>query len=303
MQKIILITGANGMLASKLIPLLSQNPNYDVYGCSRGGLRQDIGKAKYVELDLCDTENVSHVVLKLKPNCIIHSAAITQVDFCEQNNEECFKVNVDSTRVLLELAEQIKSEFIYISSDFVFSGNSENVLKESDLPEPVNYYGYTKFLAEEEVKKFNGKWNIVRTVLLYGIPIQSKRTNIFTWAYKNLKDAQKIDVVNDQYRSPTYVDDLALAIAEIVKYPKSGIFHVSGDQEMSVFDFVKTIANYFSLDESLIQSISSKSLKQLGVRPVKTVLDLSKAKQELNYKPTPIAVSLKCLEKEMEKYN
>ncbi len=303
MQKIILVTGANGMLAGKLIPLLSQNLNYDVYGCSRGALRQDIGKASYVELDLCETENISHVILKLKPNCIIHTAAITQVDFCEQNNEECFKVNVDSTRVLLELAEQIKSEFIYISSDFVFSGNNENILKESDLPEPVNYYGYTKFLAEEEVKKYNGKWNIVRTVLLYGIPIHSKRTNIFTWAYKNLKEAQKIYVVNDQYRSPTYVDDLALAISKIVKYPKSGIFHVSGDQEMSVFDFVKTIANYFSLDESLIQSISSKSLKQLGVRPVKTVLDLSKAKEELKYKPTPIAFSFKCLEREMEKYN
>lgn len=298
MQKRILVTGANGMLAGKLIPVLYQN--HEVFACSKGKLRQNIGKASYIELDLCDFKSLTDVVLELKPNCIIHTAAITQVDYCELNKDECFKVNVDSTKELLKLAEQVNSEFIYISSDFVFSGNEKKALEETDIPEPLSFYGNTKLLAEEEVKKYAGKWNIVRTVLLYGVPIQSNRTNIFTWAYEKLKASQKIDVVDDQYRSPTYVDDLARAIAQIVEYPKSGVFHISGAEEMSVIDFVKTIANYFSLDENLIQSISSKSLNQPGVRPAKTVFNLSKAREELKFKPTPIVLSLKHLEKEVK---
>lgn len=298
MQKKILVTGANGMLAGKLIPVLSQN--HEVHACSKGILRQNIGKANYIELDLCDFERLADIVLELKPNCIIHTAAITQVDYCELNKDECFKVNVDSTKELLKLAEQVNSEFIYISSDFIFSGNDNKSLEETDMLEPLSFYGNTKLLAEEEVKQYAGKWNIVRTVLLYGVPIQSNRTNIFTWAIKKLRASQKIDVVNDQFRSPTFVDDLARAIEQIVEYPKSGVFHISGAEEMSVIDFVKTIANYFSLDENLIQPISSKSLNQPGVRPAKTVFNLSKAKEKLNFKPTPIAFALRCLEGEIE---
>jgi len=284
--KKVLITGSNGLLGQNLIKILRGNPDYQLFALSRSpNVYPDQDGYTFIQLDLTEEAAVNKLAKDILPDVIVHAAAMTQVDPCELNPADCESINVDATRNIAKLAGRCGSHLVYISTDFVFSGEN-GPYREEDQVDPVSIYGESKLAGERITMKLSVPWSIVRTILVYGVTPAMSRSNLVLWVKNSLEAGKAIRVVNDQFRMPTLVDDLANGIGSIIKGQKEGIYHLSGDEYGSVYDFSLRIARFFSLDESLISPISSASLEQAGKRPPDTGFILDKAEKELNFKPT-----------------
>lgn len=292
----ILVTGANGLLGQTLIRQLIER-KYEVVATGRGPSRLIMAALEgysYKEIDITDGPAVEDFILEEKPALIVHAAAMTNVDQCELNKQDCYNINVTATRFIIEAAKTINARFVYVSTDFIFDGNN-GPYKEDDEPAPVNYYGSTKLVAEKAVVESGLNWAIARTILVYGVAEATGRTNIVSWVKQSLQSATKIRMVTDQWRTPTFVHDLAAGIILIIEKKAKGIYHLSGEQQMTPYEMAVETAKFFGLDESLIEKSTSPEIKQPAVRPPKTGFDITKAKKDLGYKPTGFQEGLKAI--------
>ena len=283
----ILVTGANGLLGQHLIKLLLQNENFIVIGTGKNHSRcNHTGKGhfEYYALDITDPIAVNLCIQTTLPDIIVHGAAITQVDQCEQDPISCWNTNVTATRFLIEAARLIQSKFIYISTDFVFDG-VKGMYNETDTLAPVNYYGSSKVAAEKSVESSDLNYAIVRTCLVYGNILEGNRSNIVSWVKENLEKQMPIRVVTDQIRTPTYVKDLAQGILLIIQNNSTGVFHISGEEIMTPHDIALQVAHALLLDATLILKATGENFRQTALRPSKTGFDISKAKNWLHYQP------------------
>ncbi|MCM5528452.1 SDR family oxidoreductase [Parasegetibacter sp. NRK P23] len=283
MQRKVLITGANGLLGQYLLQQFSAE-DFDVVATGKGAARMRPASWTYVPLDITDAIAVTDLVLKERPDIIIHAAAITQVDQAEINPIECWNVNVTATRFLLDAAKAVNAYFLYVSTDFVFSGN-DGPYDETALPDPVNYYGSSKLAAEKAVMDYPGEWCIVRTVLVLGNAIEGTRSTLASWVLNALKTHQPIKVVSDQLRTPTLVHDLARGILLAAQQKAQGIFHISGKDAASPYEIAVFIAKRHHLDQILITPVTEKEFTQPAKRPRETIFVIEKAKRELGYAP------------------
>jgi dTDP-4-dehydrorhamnose reductase len=295
-MKKVLITGSNGLLGQKLIYQLIGYPDYLVFATSRGENRTLIKKRyEYIPLDITDEQEIQETFDYVQPDIVINTAAMTNVDACEDDKEGCWKLNVDAVQLIVNACEKYNSHLIHVSTDFIFDGVSGPYSEESE-PNPLSYYGESKFAAEEIVKKSSCKWSIVRTVLVYGVVDNMSRSNIVLWAKGALESGKELTVVNDQFRTPTLAEDLAHGCILIAQNGAQGIYNISGEDYMCIIDLVKKVAKYYQLDENLVKPISSSSLNQKAARPPKTHLLLDKAKRELGYKPSSFEEGLSILD-------
>jgi len=291
----IMITGSNGLLGQHLIKLLIETTVHEIIATGRGDSRLPFASAerhKYFSLDVTNGIAVNNFILLHKPNVIIHAAAMTQPDPCEENPVECWNINVTATRFLVDAAKAIDARFIYISTDFVFDG-LHGPYKETDEPGPVNYYGSSKLAAEKSVTTGGLQWAIIRTVLVYGNILVGNRSNIISWVKENLENNRPIKVVSDQWRTPTYVEDLAKGILLVLEKNVTGIYHVSGEQGMSPYDMAVATADYLHLDKSLMTKVNADTFTQPARRPLHTGFVIDKAKKELGYQPISFKEALK----------
>ena len=291
----VLITGANGLLGQHLVKMLIESTDYEVTATGKGVSRAPINSSnryKYFSLDITDGVEVNTFIAQNGPDVIIHTAAITQVDDCEKDPVHCWNTNVTATRFLVGAAETIGAKFIYISTDFVFDGEAGPYI-ESDIPAPVNYYGSSKLGAEKSVIEAKLSWCIIRTVLVYGNILVGNRNNIVGWVQNNLSQGKSIQVVSNQLRTPTYVEDLAKGILLVVQKKAIGIYHISGEELMSPYDMALATAEYLHLDKNLIEKVDAAIFKQAGKRPAKTGFVIDKAKNELGFKPLTFKEGLK----------
>ena len=276
------------MLGSHLAEKLSQS-GHQTWATGKGECRLPSHLLHvnfiYQSLDITQKDAVDQIINLIKPDVIVHAAAMTQVDDCEQNMSLSYSVNVDGTRHLLESAEDVNSRFCLISTDFVFSGAS-GPYTENDPTGPVNYYGQTKELAEQLVMSSRLNWSIARTVLLYGKADPSKRSNFIYWVKQNLEAGKPIKVVNDQIRTPTFIPDLANGIGLMIEKGARGIFHLSGKDILTPYEMAILIAKHLHLNESLIEPVDASIFTQIGKRPLKTGFVIDKAVKELGYDPT-----------------
>lgn len=282
----VLVTGANGLLGQYLTRHLLEK-NYEVIATGKGENRHPVpegGRFRYYEMDILDEPVVYTVMEKEKPEVVVHAAALTQVDDCEKDPERAEAVNVKGTAQVLVNAESVAAHFIYISTDFVFDGE-RGMYEEEDELHPVNFYGFTKMQAEAIAQTSTIPFSIVRTCLVYGIPLQGKRSNIFSWVKGSLEAGQSIRVVDDQWRTPTYVEDLAMGIEQIIRQKATGIFHLSGEEGTSPYGFACRIARHFGLKESLIEKVTAATFTQPGQRPPKTGFVIEKARSLLGFAP------------------
>jgi dTDP-4-dehydrorhamnose reductase len=247
---------------------------------------------EYKELDITDGPAVEELILLEKPSVIVHAAAMTQVDQCEINKQDCYNVNVTATRFIIDAAKMVKARFIFVSTDFVFDGNN-GPYKEDDEPAPVNYYGSTKLVAEKAVMESGLNWAIARTILVYGVAPTTGRTNIVSWVKQSLENKTPIRMVTDQLRTPTFVHDLAAGIILMIEKNAQGVYHLSGEEKMTPYEMAIETAEFFGLDRSLISESLSPDIKQPAVRPPRTGFDISKAKRDLGYQPTSFKEGLK----------
>ncbi len=290
----ILLTGANGMLGSAITEQLSKT-NHTLLATGKGELRHNHlifnEKSNYASLDITDQVRAKHLFDSFKPDAIIHSAAMTQVDDCELNKDQCYSINTASTMSLISLAKEVNAAFHFISTDFVFSGD-DGPYVESDQIGPVNYYGETKELAEQYLIQSGLSWSIIRTVLLYGKTDQIKRSNFIYWVRDSLVESKPIKVVNDQIRTPTYIPDLAKGIIKAVEGQAKGIYHISGDEIMTPYQMAIEVARFLKLDEQLITPVDATTFTQPGKRPQRTGFYIKKAIDELGYAPTAFKTAL-----------
>ncbi len=288
----VLVTGANGFVGHYLVECLLKN-HFRVIATGRGPSRLPFehDQLVYSSLDFSDQEAVKNALELYQPQFIIHSGAMSAPDACEQDRELALRINVTGTKYLLEEAARFSSFFVYLSTDFVFDG-LQGMYKENDTTGPVNYYGTTKLLGEELVKAYEHEWAIVRTVLVYGRPLLN-RQNLVTNTANALRQNKPLKIFDDQVRTPTYVEDLALALVKLVQKKKNGIFHISGKDVLTPYQVAVATAKFLSLDHSLITRVEAHEFEQPAARPLKTGFDISKAIKELDYHPVSFEEGLR----------
>jgi len=281
-SKRILITGANGLLGQSLL-FLGQN-RHELLATGRGPARGNHFGFPYAELDSTKEEDYERVFEEFKPDVVIHSAAMTQVDDCEQDQEACNLLNVEATKYCAEACARHGIHLIFLSTDFIFDGKNGPYGEEAE-PAPLSVYGWSKLRAEEAVKASGVRYAIARTVLVIGYVPGLSRSNIILWARQALGRGERIRVVHDQVRSPTWSVDLADGCLRIAEVGAEGIYNISGPDTMSILDLVRRVAYHAGLDASLIDAVSSESLGQAAKRPPITGFDISKARRDLGFSP------------------
>lgn len=296
----ILITGANGLLGQKLTSLLDEDKKVELIATARGRLSVDLKNGKFQPLDITHKDQVERIISHHRPDVVINTAAMTQVDDCELKREACWLANVTAVEYLVNACEKHKTRFIHVSTDFIFDGK-EGPLKEEAKPAPVNYYGESKLAGEEVIKKSKLNWAIIRTVLVYGITSDLSRSNIVLWVKKSLEEGKVINVVNDQWRTPTLAENLAMGCYLAALKSAKGIYHISGEEMMTPYDIAIQTATFFKLDKSLIKATDSTQFKQPAARPLKTGFNIGKAKNELGYQPHTFTDGLALLASQIKK--
>ena len=264
----IFVSGGSGLLGRKIAEIATIR-GYEVYAgyCHN---KPEFGEP--IKLDLSRYGDLE-VIYKIRPEIIIHAAALTNVDECETNKELAYEINVQGTRRLSEIGKELGAFVVYISTDYVFDG-AKGMYCEGDMTNPINHYGKTKLEGEHVVKTICEDWIIARTSVLYGW--NPAKPNFVTWALDELMAGNRIKIVSDQFNSPTLSDNLADMLIELIKRDEHGVFHTSGGERISRYDFAIKIAEIFDLNSELIEPITSDQLNWTAKRPADSSLDVSK---------------------------
>lgn len=299
----ILITGSNGLLGQKLVYKLRNKPNVICIATARGEnrlVKQD--GYVYESLDITDKKNVETVLAKHLPDVVINTAAMTNVDACETERDACWLLNVTAVENQVKTLEDLKSKnknynshFIHLSTDFIFDG-THGPLDENEKPNPLSYYAESKLASEKVVQASKLDWAIARTVLVFGIVDNMSRSNIVLWVKSNLEQGKIINVVDDQFRTPTLAEDLADGCILIAEKKARGIYNISGKDFYSILELANTVAEYYGLDKSLIKPSKSADIKQPAKRPPVTGFIIDKAINDLGYNPHSFTEGIKILE-------
>ena len=285
----ILITGSNGLLGQKLVTLF--NRRSIPYLATGRGVNRNSEAHSYQTVDLLNTVQIEQVMAEYGPEVVIHTAAMTQVDQCETDQELCWKLNVEVVESLINVCKNHNVHLIHLSTDFIFDGES-GPYSEQDQANPVNYYGTSKLAAEQKLQSSDIAYAIVRTILVYGINPNLSRSNIILWVKESLEEEKEIQVVDDQFRTPTLAEDLAEACLLVAQQKAQGIYHISGKDLLTPYDMAMITAEYFNLDKKLIKRTDSTNFTQPAKRPLKTGFKLDKARKELGYDPHSFAEGL-----------
>ena len=285
----ILITGGSGLLGSATAAFFK---NYYSTFITYTNNKVSIGGCEAYRLDITNKEEVFKVIWAIRPDFIIHTAALTGVGICENNKELAYNINVNGTRHIAEAADKINSRIVHISTDYVFDGK-KGMYKETDKPNPLNYYAKTKLEAEKLINKNHA---IIRTSI-YGWNIIKERKNFATFILEGLENNKKIDIFEDQYNAIILANNLAEALKEIVDKNKKGIYNIGGSERQSKYEFALKLADVFELNKGLINPISINDAEDKAQRPPDVSLDSTKAKKELNVKLLNIEEGLELMKK------
>lgn len=295
-KKRILIFGANGMLGQRVTELYRRQPDVELLLSSSepASIFPDL---PFTQCDITKRDDVKKLIYDFVPDAIINASAYTNVDKCETERELAWKVNVKGVEYICEAARVLDTHLIHISTDYIFDG-SNGPYSEVDRPSPISYYGRTKLASENAVKISGVIYTIIRTNVLYGV-IASGRLDFVRWVVNSIRKGEHIRIVTDQINNPTFLDDLAKAITDIIFYKKYGIYNIGGRELLSRYDFTMRIIDFFGLDPSFVTAIVTEELKQPAKRPLKSGLIILKAESEFNFKPVSIAESLAIMRKEL----
>lgn len=300
-MKKIIITGSNGLLGQKLVELLTDKADHQVIATARGANRLPLtNKYIYQSLDVTDPIQVENLVAREKPHFIIHTAAMTNVDQCEFEKEACWLLNVKAVEYLANACRKHNSFLLHLSTDFIFDGENGPYPEEAEA-NPLSYYGKSKLAAEQLLLNSDIGWSIVRTVLVYGIAHDMSRSNIILWVKKSLEDKKTIQVVDDQWRTPTLAEDLAMGCYLVLENKAQGIFNISGKDMLTPYQMALQTADYFDLDASFINKADSSTFTQPARRPLKTGFLIDKAIEQLRYNPRSFTEGIATVAAQLQK--
>ncbi len=287
-----LITGSNGLLGQRLLFMIcSTIPEARVLACARGANLVPEIPCAFASLDITDADACRQVITQFQPDVLINCAALTNADFCEANPAACEDTNVRAVQHLAEICRSQGTHLIHLSTDFVFGGVS-GPYREDDLAHPLSVYGRSKLASEQIVLDAAVGGTVVRTCLVYGTVPYMTRSNVVLWVKASLEKGKVIQVVNDQWRTPTYIDDLASACIALALTGQRGLFHISGAEEMSIYELAIRVATFLTLDQSLILPVNSASLNEVASRPPHTGFIIEKARHLLGFSPCSLEEGL-----------
>jgi dTDP-4-dehydrorhamnose reductase len=287
-----LVTGASGLLGNKIVALAESD-----YLVTPTDITEPL-HPNAVKADITDPVAISNLFRKLGPDIVIHAASETNVDRCETEKERAWKINAEGTRNIAEACQKTNAKLIYISTDYVFDGE-KGLYTEEDQPNPIDYYGLTKLEGEREVTKHCENYAILRTSVLYGR--HPWKQDFATWIINKLKQNQEITVVDDHYNTPTLAENLAKMALEVGAGDLQGIFHASGCERISRYEFARRIAKTFGLETGLIKPIKMSELTAwIAKRPKDSSLSTEKVRKQLRTKPLNITEGLSKMKQEMK---
>lgn len=270
-MKTALVTGACGLLGQHLVTQLKKYYMVVAVDIS-DSVFDNSGDTTFFKSDLTDQHNLENIIGEYNPDLVYNCASYTNVDGCEKNREDAFKLNVGVVEGLL--AAKVK-RLIHFSTDYVFNGNN-GPYTEDDITDPIGYYGETKLISENIIWDSTGNHLVVRTNVLFGKGINI-RPNFISWLIGNLKNNKPVKIVTDQFNNPTLADNLAEASIGAGCKDISGIINLAGGSYLSRHEMAIKTASHFGLDDSLITPVLTSELRQIAQRPLRGGLIIDKA--------------------------
>ncbi len=296
----ILITGSNGLLGQKLLHKLRQDSSVQLIATSKAENRVSEKEGyTYFDLDITNNNAVAQLIESEKPQVVINTAAMTNVDLCEDEKKACDSLNLDAVQYLADACANIDAYLIQISTDFIFDGE-DGPYKEEDIPNPLSYYGLSKLKSEQLLQAHSVKWTVLRTIIVFGVGEKLSKGNIVLWAKGALEKGDRLNIIDDQFRAPTLAEDLADICILAAKKKAYGIFNASGKDIMSIYEMVERIAKYYGNTTENLNKISTATLNQTAGRPPKTGFVLDKAINELGYNPHSFEECLTIIDKQLK---
>lgn len=289
----LLVTGASGLLGTKLCEVATRK-SWEVHSAY---VQHKPSYGTPARFDISDRKAGEDLFRHVKPEVVVHSAAMTDVDRCESEKALAWRINFEGTLNIVENCRRHGAFLIYVSTDYVFDGE-KGEYKESDSPNPVNYYGLTKLKGEESVKKLE-TYCIARGSVVYGALPASGKANFALWLLEKLKKGENANVVIDQWNSPTLNSSLARMVCEVAEKRLAGVLHLAGASRLSRYDFARSLAEVFNLETGLIVPVESAKIPWVARRPRDSSLNVDKALETLENKPLHVVSSLNELKSEM----
>ncbi len=271
------VTGASGMLGTALVTHLSKLHKVFATSRSKGIEGKDI---EWDCFDLTDIKLLNKWLDRVKPNVVIHCAAIVNVDLCEENFDLATKLHVETTKVMSNYLNRNNGRLIYISTDSVFDGKKHGSYNESDLVNPLNVYAKTKLMGERPVQLMtNGL--VLRTNIIGWT--RENSVSFSEWMLKGLTDNIPLNLFYDVNFSPLNVYDLSIIIEKIIQNPIFGLYHCASSDGISKYDFGRKMAEIFQLSDSNINRISVDDMEFKASRPKNMALNINKISAVLEY--------------------
>ena len=280
-----LVTGSAGLVGSQVVKDLTKQ-NHTVYSCYHD---EKPSHGTSIQLDITDQDKIIQILQEIKPDRIIHLAAMTDVDQCETQQELAILLNAKSTEILAKQAAKQNAFFVYVSTDYVFDG-IKGMKKEDDSTNPLGFYGKSKLEGEFTLNKLASSWCIARTSTPFGI--HHKKKSFPLWVQESLEAKKEIPVLVDQFTSPTYVPNLSKMLIEVATRQITGILHLSGATRISRYELAELVADKLSLDKKFLIQTNTDEMNWKAQRPRDSSFDVSLATEILNEKPQEIEHSL-----------
>lgn len=295
----LLVTGSNGLIASKIIERFAATGAWQVVATSRSAIRWQMPVGVRAELlDVCRPAQLAYLLDLYRPDTVIHTAAVTKPDDCERDPAACWEINCTGTQNVADACARRSIGLIHFSSDFVFDG-TQAFYTEEDAAAPLSVYGRSKADADAYVADVCTAYAIVRTSMVYGRYPGPGRSSLVSWVHDSLRAGKPIRVVCDQYRTPTLADDIAEGCLLLAVSGETGIFNLAGPDFMPVSEIACRTAEAFGLDSKLIGEVATIELSEPARRPMRTYLKTDKARMVLGFSAHGFEEGIQILKKQL----
>jgi len=296
-RKRIFITGGTGLLGQYLIR--TRKAGLDLLSCYIGNYDIESGEGcRYVKADIRDLAGMKSIGDEFRPDVVIHTAGIANVDYCEHHYEEAYSSNVLGTEVIIELCKNVRAVLIYISTNAVFDGETAPY-DEQGAVNPLSCYGKLKVACEGLVTNSGLRAAVVRPILMYGWHHGGERSNQVTWLLDKLGRREEVTMVEDVYENPLFAESCALSIWKIIDQDCTGLFHIAGRDIVNRYELALAVADVFQLDRRLIRPVKSDYFPSLAPRPKNTSFITKKMENDLGIRPLGLTEGLRLMKNQL----